>query len=396
MLVLATFLLIAGAQSGPVHPNLTGIIEPFLTASEPETPAFCVPASNTERERISDVDARKGRAWMCKLFCGTPVGERLGFLIERRWRRRVLFIDLNDDGRFANDERHALVPERDLLVRLPAKEGATVAYPVAIRVAPAEWKQQATRKQRVLLHSVLAFYLGTVTVDGRVHRVEYPPDWETLAPSIRGGWMGFDVNGDGTFGRGTLSPEKAFADSDDTVFRIGDRYVSTLGIDPVTRVVQLREHQPSDYRRIELRQGNVVSDFTFTDLSGASRRLSEMPGRLTLLAIWSSWCGPAVDELQNVERAYRTLGPQGLAVIGLPDDSDLEKMRVVIAGHGVTWPNAKPESVRQLLKERLEIWSNPVFIVLDAERRIVMVSTEDVKSALRGPALVKTLRRLLR
>ena len=208
--------------------------------------------------------------------------------------------------------------------------------------------------------------------------------------------MGFDVNGDGKIDRGTLSPEKALAHSGVTVFRVGDRYVSTLGIDPVTRAVQLREHQPSDYRRIELRQGNVLPDFTFTDLSGASRRLSDMPGRLTLLAIWSSSCGPAVDELPNVERAYRTLGPKGLTVIGLPDDSDLEEMRAAIAAHGVTWPNATPHSVKQLLQERLEIWSNPVFIVLDPTGRIVMVSTEDFTSRLRGPALVETLRRLLR
>ena len=174
VLVLATLLLVTRVQSSPPPPDLTGIIEPFLTASEPEAPAFCVPAAEAERARIVDADARKGRAWTCKLFCGTPAGERLGLIIERRWRQPALFIDLNDDGLLANDERHPLARKRDLFVHLPPKKGATVAYPVVIRMAPAEWKPHAARDQRVLLQSVLAAYRGAVTVAGRTHRVEYP------------------------------------------------------------------------------------------------------------------------------------------------------------------------------------------------------------------------------
>ena len=396
MLSLGALLLTAGIQSVAAHPNLTGILDPVLTPSEPATPISCVPSSKAERERIADVESRKGRAWTCKLFCLTPPGERLGILLERRWRRLVLFIDVNRDGEFATDERHELVPEHDLVVGLGPSEGTTVTYPVAIRIASPVWKPYATPGQRLLLQTVLATYRGSVTVAGRTYRVEYPTDGQTLAPATQGSWMGFDTNGDGTIEGGSLSTERVFAHSNVTMFRLGDRYVSTISINPVTHEVQLREHPSSDYRRIELRAGNVVPDFAFTDLLGRSRRLSDLRGRFVVLAIWSSWCGPAVAELRNIERAHRMLAAKGLTVLGLPDDHDVEAVRKAITTHGVTWLNASPDSVQPLINERFQTASNPIIILLDSDRRIVMASIEEFNSPLRGPALLKTLQRLMR
>jgi hypothetical protein len=51
----------------------------------------------------------------------------------------------------------------------------------------------------------------------------------------------------------------------------------------------------------------------------------------------------------------------------------LELAQPVISAHQVTWPNATPQSVREVLEDRLRISSNPVLIVVDAQRRIVAV-----------------------
>jgi thiol-disulfide isomerase/thioredoxin len=120
-----------------------------------------------------------------------------------------------------------------------------------------------------------------------------------------------------------------------------------------------------------------------------------MHGRLVLLVVWSSWCPPALDELPWIEEAFRTLGGKGLAVIGLPDDDKRDDVEPVISRFQLTWPNADPESIRKLLKDRWRIASVPQFILLDGDRRIVGVSHIG-DTSLRGARLRKTLQQLLR
>jgi hypothetical protein len=225
--------------------------------------------------------------------------------------------------------------------------------------------------------------------------VEYPADPLTFEPKSFGGWIRIDGNGDGHIDADSLSPERIFATSEVAVMRVGDRYVSTLSIDPVTRVMTLREHPRSEYRRIELTPGTQLPDFRFVDLTGASSRLSEMTGRLVLLFVWAPWCPPAVDELQYVERAHQALHSRGVDVLGLTE-GEVGEVRAVADQHGATWRNSTPASVEDLLRGPLHIFANPTYIVLDSDRRIVAVSgAGEAGSRFRGTRLVETLRQLL-
>ena len=50
-----------------------------------------------------------------------------------------------------------------------------------------------------------------------------------------------------------------------------------------------------------------------------------------------------------------------------------------------------------MLQQRLQMFNNPIYIVLDAQRRVVMLSdSEGASKSLRGARLAKTLRQLLR
>jgi peroxiredoxin len=173
-------------------------------------------------------------------------------------------------------------------------------------------------------------------------------------------------------------------------------YVSTVSVDATTHVVRLREHPPSDYRRIVLRVGDQLPDFKYRDIaSGAWSALSDTRNGLVLLVVWSSWCPPAIEELPRIEYAFRTLGPKGLTVIGLPDDWERRTAESVISRFRLTWPNADPESIREMLTDHWQVASVPLLIVLDADRRILRVSRSG-DTSLRGTNLQKTLDRMLR
>ena len=396
VLTLSLLLLIATAQAAQPPAELTGLLGRLPMADEPSDQVFCIPATEAQRNRLVDERAPIGQTWACQVFYLSPYRGRSALFIERPSRTPLLYIDLNGDNHFTDRERHALPPDGDLLIKLPPIAEMRAEYPVRIRVAPPELKHLISPVGRLLLQSVIPIYSGSVSIGGRQVSVEYPADPLTLEPMSVGSWIGIDGDGNGHIDSDWLSPERAFATSNVTVMRVGDRYVSTTSIDPVTGIVKLREHVPSDYPRIELAQGTQLPDFSFVDLSGAPRRLSDLPARLMLLMVWAPWCPPAVDELPHVQRAYQTLHPNGVDVLGLTE-GDVKEVRAVANQHAVTWRNSTPESVADLLKRRLHIFGNPTYIVLDAERRIVAISgIGEAGSRFRGTRLLETLRELLR
>jgi peroxiredoxin len=246
----------------------------------------------------------------------------------------------------------------------------------------------------MLLESPMVFVGGTVTIAGRPVRVEYPVS-PGLWPEVTGGWFRIDANGDGRIDDDPLSDESAPPASKVPIVRVGDHYVSTVSVDAIRHVVKLREHPPSDYQRIVLRVGEQLPDFKYRDMSGAWSALSDTRSGLVLLVVWSSSCPPALEELPRIEHASRTLGPKGLTVIGLPDDWERKTAEPVISRFRLTWPNADPESIRVMLRDHWQVAAVPLFVVLDADRRILRISrTGDM--SLRGTNLRKTLDRMLR
>lgn len=394
MLALLALLVLLQRPIGTDNTELTGIVDPFPTPSEPSTPAFCFRATAAEAALLPKGTAR-GRIWICTLFCHLPSEERKALFIERRGHEPVVFVDMDRDGRFATHEAHEFSRRGDLLLRIPVSQGTLREYPILLRHRWEFFKPRGYPERRWILQTATAHFAGRITIDGRSLRVEYPLSWDLGAPVVNMGWIRIDANGDGRIDDDYLSVENVPSRSDVTVLRVGNRYISTVSIDPTTRIVTLREHPASDYRRIEIREGATLPDFSYVDLAGTRRRLSDMRSPLVLVVVWAPWCTPAFAQLLHIERAYRKLGAKGLSVVGLPDETDPDKVRPILAGLRLTWSNADPESVRGLLREQWQIASVPTLIVVDRERRIVKVTRRGDMS-LYATKLRGTLEKLLK
>ncbi len=71
------------------------------------------------------------------------------------------------------------------------------------------------------------------------------------------------------------------------------------------------------------RSDDVAPDFTFFSLSdGEKRSLSNYNGKLVLLNIWATWCGPCLEEMPDLNELQKTFEDQGLVVINLSDESE--------------------------------------------------------------------------
>jgi cytochrome c biogenesis protein CcmG, thiol:disulfide interchange protein DsbE len=72
--------------------------------------------------------------------------------------------------------------------------------------------------------------------------------------------------------------------------------------------------------------------------SGEPISLSDLAGRVVLLNIWATWCGPCESEMPSMERLYQELGPAGLAVVAVSvDQESTNKVRRWVDERGITF-----------------------------------------------------------
>lgn len=80
--------------------------------------------------------------------------------------------------------------------------------------------------------------------------------------------------------------------------------------------------------------------FAVTTLDGQQLRLSDLRGKVVVLNIWASWCGPCKDEAGELNRAYEQYKGRDVAFVGIAFNDDTAPMREFVAKYGVPYPVA--------------------------------------------------------
>jgi thiol-disulfide isomerase/thioredoxin len=60
--------------------------------------------------------------------------------------------------------------------------------------------------------------------------------------------------------------------------------------------------------------------FDTLDLLGNSQRLEDQKGKVVLVNVWATWCGPCREEMPKLDQLYRTRQQQGFVVFGLSEE----------------------------------------------------------------------------
>lgn len=118
------------------------------------------------------------------------------------------------------------------------------------------------------------------------------------------------------------------------------------------------------------------------DLAGKATDIATLAeGEVTVVAIWSRSCGPAVDELPNLGRVAARLAKAGVRVIGVVEERTLTPaLQAFLAEKQVVMPTYL-DAFGEVSKA-FNSWGTPAYYVLDARGRVRFGGTSDAEELL--------------
>lgn len=118
--------------------------------------------------------------------------------------------------------------------------------------------------------------------------------------------------------------------------------------------------------------GYQAPRFTVRNLQGNRVSFSEFKGKVVILNLWATWCGPCRIEMPGFEALYRRFRTEGLTILGVSLDKDADaKVQEFVDEHDLSFPILLDD--RKEVENRYNTFTIPSTYVIDRSGRIVAV-----------------------
>jgi len=144
----------------------------------------------------------------------------------------------------------------------------------------------------------------------------------------------------------------------------------------------------------EVQMAAKLAGYSATRLDGSPYVVGEQKGKVLLLNVWATWCGPCRYEIPELKKMQAELGPKGFEVVGIAVDEKPENERDVkafVAEKAIDYPVVLDPDGRILLL--LETSTVPTTVLLDKNGNVIWYSVGIVQS--NNPALTEALDKAL-
>ncbi|MCU0634002.1 MAG: redoxin domain-containing protein [Gemmatimonadaceae bacterium] len=78
--------------------------------------------------------------------------------------------------------------------------------------------------------------------------------------------------------------------------------------------------------------GGAAPAFNAKTLDGAPKGLDAYRGRVVLLNIWATWCGPCRAEMPSIQALHQAYAPKGLSVVAVSVDDEGQEAQITSFG----------------------------------------------------------------
>ncbi len=121
----------------------------------------------------------------------------------------------------------------------------------------------------------------------------------------------------------------------------------------------------------EIAAGEVAADFSLPDLSGKTVSLSSLRGKVILLNVWATWCGPCREEMPAMEVLFNEFkNRKDFVILAVSED---HKGREVVASYveknGYHFPILLDPENR--IGQSYDVTGVPETFIIDRNGRIV-------------------------
>jgi peroxiredoxin len=90
-----------------------------------------------------------------------------------------------------------------------------------------------------------------------------------------------------------------------------------------------------------LQKGQAAPDFKITSTAGKPLTLAGLKGKVLILDFFATWCPPCRDSIPHLMELQRTLGANGLQVVGMSmDDGGIDVVKSFVDKKQLTYPVA--------------------------------------------------------
>ncbi len=130
-----------------------------------------------------------------------------------------------------------------------------------------------------------------------------------------------------------------------------------------------------------------------SDLEGKPFQFDEYKGKIVILDIWATWCGPCIKELPNIKEVYSKNQPAGVEVIGVNIDENPADLKEFMEKEQLPWKMVVSNEPSKMgfetqLVQSLGITGIPFIAVIGRDGKVAALHT-------RGEALTKKIEELL-
>jgi thiol-disulfide isomerase/thioredoxin len=146
-----------------------------------------------------------------------------------------------------------------------------------------------------------------------------------------------------------------------------------------------------------IRPGRPIPDFALPSLSGPTgpgRRVTAagLRGKVVLIDLWGTWCGPCREEMQYLTRAFEAHRDAGFTIVSIAAHEKVEQVQRFRATlWKMPWTNVVLDDKNE--KATLELFENQSFpepILVDGDGKILAVG-EAVRGESLEPAIARAL-----
>lgn len=122
----------------------------------------------------------------------------------------------------------------------------------------------------------------------------------------------------------------------------------------------------------EMRKGQPAADFSYPDAAGKQVSLSDFRGKVVVVDVWATWCGPCKAELPHLKKLEEEMKGKDVVFVGvsLDKEKDLDKWKKFIQDENLPGVQLFAGGWSKIAED-YKITGIPRFMVFDREGNVV-------------------------